>query len=181
MKIYNIAIVSGLLMLTDVWAESAVDYRYIIQGQVLDDNRQGISNQKVNVYKGKILLETDNTDAKGFYSLKLKLRDTDNKQVLRLRAGTNEALIRVAIDAKNITTSHIHQANFVAGKLIEGRLSNSLIPPWIYPIAGLLGIGFLAVKLEKRRKKKIQLQKDKVSGRQSTSNHHTKKKRRKKH
>ena len=181
MKTFIVVLVAGFLMITNAWAESEVDYRYNIKGYVLDENRQGIANQDVRIYRGRLLLEMVKTDTTGYYSLQLLLRNSDNRQILRLRAGAKEAEIRVKFDTEGLTASRVHEANFVAGKLIEGKLSQYLIPPWIYPIVGLLAIIFLAVKLEKRRKKKIQQKKDKLSGRQSLKNHISKKKRRRKH
>lgn len=181
MKILIMSLISMLLMSSPAWAQSGADYRYTIQGYILDDNNKPLVNQDIRVYKGKIMLDMVNTDSSGYYSLPLLLRDAENGQVLRLRTGGEEADIRVSIDPKATTTSHVHQANFVAGKLVEGRINNYLIPPWIYPLVGLAAIGLLAVKLEKRRKRKIQKKKDKLSGRQPGSSHHAKKKRRKKH
>lgn len=181
MKTFIFALVAGFLMIATAWAESEVDYRYNIRGYILDENRQGIANQDVRIYRGRVLLEMVKTDTTGYYSLQLLLRNSDNLQNLRLRAGEKEAEIQVTFDTEGLTVSRIHEANFVAGKLIEGKLSQYLIPPWIYPIVGLLAIIFLAVKLEKRRKKKIQQKKDKLSGRQSLSSHTSKKKRRRKH
>lgn len=181
MKTVILALVTGLLIISTSWAQSEVDFRYIIRGYVLDDNKQGIKNQHVRVYRGRVLVDMVNTDSDGFYTLKLNLRNADNQQKFKLRAGTDEADISISFDKEAPVKSRIHEANFVAGKLVEGRLSQYLIPPWIYPIGGLLMIGFVAVKLEKRRKKKIQQKKDKLSGRESTKNHHAKKRQRRKH
>lgn len=181
MKAFIVTLVAGFLMITNAWSQSEVDYRYNIRGYVLDENRQGMANQEVRVYRGRVLVEIVKTDTAGFYSLRLLLRNSDDQQILRLRAGETEAEIRVTFDTEGLTRSRVHVANFVAGKLIEGRLSQNVIPPWIYPIVGLLAIIFLAVKLEKRRKKKIQQKKDKLSGRQSSGSHNSKKKKRRKH
>lgn len=181
MKAFIVTLVAGFLMITNAWSQSEDDYRYTIRGYVLDENRQAMANQDVRVYRGRVLLEIVKTDTAGYYSLKLLLHNSDNQQILRLRAGEKEAEIRVTFDTEGITRSRVHEANFVAGKLIEGRLSHYVIPPWIYPIVGLIAIILLAVKLEKRRKKKIQLKKDKLSGRQSLSSHNSKKKKRRKH
>ena len=78
MKTFIVALVAGFLMITTAWAESEVDYRYNIRGYVLDENRQGIANQDVRIYRGRILLEMVKTDTTGYYSLKLLLRSSDN-------------------------------------------------------------------------------------------------------
>ena len=181
MKTFIAVFLTGLLMFTNALAEGEVNHRYNIQGYILDENDQGIANQEVKVYKGRLLLEIGKTDAAGLYSLKLKLHDSDNHQILRLRTGDNEAELKVTFDTDNADTLRTHQANFVDGKFIEGAITRFGIPSWIYPLAGLIFISFLAINLEKRRKKKIQQKKDKLSGRQSTGSHHARKKRRKKH
>jgi len=181
MKTFIAALFVGLLMISHAWAEADANYRYKIQGHILDENEQGMDKQEVKVYKGLILLDIGRTDSAGFYSLQLKLHESDNKQILRLKAGANEAEIKVILDPENSSTQRTHKANFVGGKYIEGDLTGFRFPTWIYPIVILIVISLLAIKLEKRRKKKIQQKKDKLSGRQSTSSHHAKKKRRKKH
>lgn len=181
MKAFIVTLVAGFLMITNARSQSEVDYRYNIRGYVLDENRQGMANQDIRVYRGRVLLEIVKTDTAGYYSLKLLLHNSDNRQILRLRAGKKEAEIQVTFDTEGSTRSRVHEANFIAGKLVEGRLSSYVIPPWIYPIVGLLAIIYLAMKLEKRRKKKIQQKKVKRSGRQSLSSHNSKKKKRGKH
>jgi len=181
MKIFFAALFAGLLVITHAWAEQEVKHRYNVQGYVLDENNKGLVNQQVKIFKGRILLEMGKTNSEGFYSLKFKLRDSDNQQILKLSVGAHEADLRVAFETDDFNTSKVHEANFVDGKFIEGALTQFRFPTWIYPIIGLIAISFLAIKLERRRKKKIQQHKNKLSGRQSVSSHHAKKKRRKKH
>ncbi|MCP4078213.1 MAG: hypothetical protein GY744_18765 [Gammaproteobacteria bacterium] len=181
MNTFIAAFFTGLLLVTNVWAEQQVKNRYQVQGYVLDENDKGLVNQQVKIFKGRILLEMGKTNAEGFYSLQFKLRDSDNQKLLKLTAGSNQAELRVTFDDKGSNALRVHKANFIDGKFVEGGLNGFRFPTWIYPIVGLIVISLLAVKLEKRRKKKIQQKKDKLSGRQSTSSHHAKKKRRKKH
>ncbi len=181
MKSIITALLASFMITTSIWAESDLNRRYNIQGYVLDNENNGISNQQIRLYKGRLLLEMVNTNSEGFYALKLKLRESDNQQTLKLSAGSNEAELTVAFDPDNLNTSQLHKAHFINGKFVEGNLPESGIPSWIYPLAGLIIISFLAVKLEKRRKRKIQQKKDKLSGRQSSNTHKTKKKRRRKH
>ena len=181
MKTLITVFLTGLLMLKNALAEGEVNQRYNIQGYILDENDQGMANQEVKVYKGRLLLEMGKTDATGLYSLQLNLHGSENQQILRLRAGDDEAELKVTFEADDLNTVRTHQANFVDGKFIEGAITSFGIPSWIYLLAGLIFISFLAVKLEKRRKKKIQQKKNRSSGRQSTSSHHAKQKRRKKH
>ena len=181
MKTFIVTFVVGLLMITNALAEHTVDHRYNIRGYILDENDQGIGGQDVKVYKGIVLLEMGKTDSAGFYSLHLHLHNSDNKKTLRLHAGQNEAELRVTFDAEDLNTIRVHEANFVAGKFVEGGITRFGIPPWIYPLLGLIAISYLAVILEKRRKSKIQQKKDRLSGRSSLNHHKSKKRRHKKH
>ena len=79
--------------------------------------------------------------------------------LLRLRAGPHESELRVTFDPGDTNTLRVHDANFVAGEYIEGELGHFRMPPWIYPVGGLLVLGVIVVLLEKRRKKKIKLDK----------------------
>jgi hypothetical protein len=46
----------------------------------------------------------------------------------------------------------VHDANFVAGEYIEEELGRFRMPPWVYPIGGLLVLDVIVVLLEKRAK-----------------------------
>lgn len=179
MKTYIITCVAAIMMITSAIAQNNSDHRFNIRGYVLDENKQAISNQLVKVYKGRILKETGSTDSTGFYSLNINVLNSGTQQVFRIRTGTQEAEFLATIDAESQQTTSTHKVNFVAGKFVQGDLGEFFIPTWIYPVTGFLIISFLAVKLEKRRKKKLQLKKNHLSGRSSSSSHRAKHKRRK--
>lgn len=164
-------------MFANAWADHEIDHRYNIRGYVLEAN-QGIAGLTVQAFLEGKLLETGKTDANGYYSLHLHLHDADHRRVLKLRADSQEAELRVTFKVGDATTARIHEANFVDGKFVEGALERFRIPTWSYAAGGLLLIIFLAVFLEKRRKKKIRLAKY-GSGEKSPSSTH--KKKRKKH
>jgi hypothetical protein len=180
MRTFIFAVVAGCLMITNVWAEHEVDHRYNIRGYVLDENQQGISNQNVRVFNGSSFLEETTTDSAGYYSLHLHLHNADNHRKLKLRAGQHEAELRVSFDAKDLNTSRIHEANFIGGEYIEGKLDRFRIPPWIYPVGGLLAIAVIVVFLEKRRKKKIKQKQAGSTEKAPAGTHKAKRKRRKK-
>lgn len=178
MRIFLLTLVTVCLMTTHAWAEHTVDHRYNVRGYVLDENRQGLSNQEVRVYDGNSMLEKSTTDASGYYSLHLHLHNPDNGRALILRAGEHEAELRVSFDPEDLNTQRVHEANFVGGEFVEGGLGKFRIPPWAYPVVGFLGLGIIVVFLEKRRKKKIRLKKSKSAETQSAHSHRPKKGRR---
>lgn len=169
----------GILVFANAWADHEVDHRYNVRGYILDRDEKGISNQDVQVFDGSKLLGKGKTDSAGYYSLHLHLHNEDRGRKLRLRSGSSEAEIRVTFDAADVSTLREHDANFIDGKFVEGSLSRFRIPPWAYPLAGLVLLGFIAVQLEKRRKKKLR-EKAAAHGDQHSSAGHKKKKKRKK-
>ena len=180
MRTFILALFVGCLTITNVWAEHEVDHRYNIRGFVLDGNQQGISNQDVRVFDGSSLLAETKSDLAGHYSLHLHLHDADNRRTLKLRAGTNEAELRVTFDPEDKNTPRVHEANFVGGEYIEGSLGRFRIPPWIYPVGGLLALAVIVVFLEKRRKKKIRQKQAGSTEKTPAGSHKAKKRRRKK-
>lgn len=87
------------------------------------------------------------------------MHNEDNRSIIKLRTGAHEAEVQVSFDPGDLNTLRVHNANFIAGELVESELSRSRIPPWIYPVGGFLALGVIAVLLEKRRKKKIRQKK----------------------
>ncbi len=175
-----IHIIVGCLLVSSVWAEHEVDHRYNIRGYVLDQNQQSISNADVQVFSDSGLLASTKTDSAGYYSLHLHLHNADNRRVLKLRAGPNQIELRVTFDPADLKTLRVHEANFVGGEYIEGSLGRIRIPPWVYPVGGLLALGFIVVILEKRRKRKIRQKKMESSEKPSSSSRKSKKRRRRK-
>jgi len=180
MKKILLAVIAGCLTITNVWAEHEVDHRYNIRGYVLDENQQGISNLNVQVFYGNSLLENGKTDLGGYYSIHLHLHNSDNRRILRLRAGTYESELRVTFDPGDINTLRVHHANFIDGKYVEGTLGRLRIPTWLYAVGGLLALGVIVVILETRRKKKIRQKMEMKIDKQTTGKRKSGKRRRKK-
>lgn len=178
MKVLFLVIATWSLFIANAWAEHEVDHRYNIRGYVLDKDQKAISNQEVQVFDGSNLLGTSKTDSVGYYSLHLHLHNDDRGRKLKLRSGSNEAELRVTFNTSDVSTLREHDANFVGSEFIEGKLGRFRIPPWIYPLAGIFLLGFIAVKLEKRRKKKLREKSLERTDRPSSGTH---KKKRKKH
>jgi hypothetical protein len=181
MKKLLIAIVTGCLLISNAWAEHEVDHRYNIRGYVLDENEQGINNLDVQVFDGSSLLETGKTDSSGYYSLHLHMHNEDNRRILRLRAGPHETELRVTFDPEDINTLRVHDVNFVAGEFVEGELGRFRMPPWIYPVGGLLALAVIVVALETRRKKKLKQKNIAAHEHHSSGKRKSKKRRGKKH
>jgi len=181
MKTILLAVITGCLTITNVWAEHEVDHRYNIRGYVLDENQQGISNLNVQVFYGNSLLENGKTDFGGYYSIHLHLHNSDNRRILRLRAGPYETELRVTFDPGDINTLRVHHANFINGEYVEGTLGRFRIPTWWYAVGGLLALGAIVVILETRRKKKIRQKMVKLNQKQPPGKHKSKRRRRKKH
>ncbi len=147
---------------------------------MLDENNRGIGNLDVVVSDGGGLLNSSKTESAGYYSIHLHLHNADNRRKLRLRAGLNEAELRVKFDPSDLNTLRVFDANFIAGEYFEGSLSRFRPPPWVYPLAGLFALGFILVMLEKRRKKKIRQNKAAASAKRFNSKYGQHRKQRKK-
>ena len=174
-------IIAGSLFFNNVWADHEPDHRYNIRGYVLNAKQQGINSLTVQVFAEGELLGTSKTDANGYYSIHLHLHNSDYHRILKLRAGSHEAELRVTFDVGDDTSARIHDANFVDGKYIEGSLGRFRIPSWSYVVGGLVLFIMTLVYLERRRKKKIRLAKFGTSDSHPPSRHRAKKSRRKKH
>ena len=174
-------LIAGSLFFNDVWADYEADHRYNIRGYVLNANQKGIDNLSVQAFAEGELLSTGKTDADGYYSLHLHLHNSDYHRILKLRAGSHEADLRVTFDVEDDTSARIHEANFVGGKFIEGNLDRFRVPSWSYAVGGLLLFMVILVFLERRRKKKIRLAKFGTSETSHPPGRKAKKSRRKKH
>jgi len=179
MKTIILAIIIGCLASTIAWAEHEADHRYNIRGYVLDENQRGIGNLNVEVLRDGSLLKSSKTDFGGYYSIHLHLHNSDKGQILVLRARPYESELRVSFDPGDTNTQRVHDANFVAGKYVEGALGRFRIPPWLYVVGGLLALGVIVIVLETRRKRKIR-QKMMVSSENQPSGKRKSKKRRRK-
>lgn len=166
-------------MVANAWAEHEVDHRYNVRGYILDANQKAVSDLNVQIFSDSELLGSITTDSSGFYSLHLHLHNADRGKTLLLRAGPNDAELRVNFDSSDKTTVRVHHANFVNGIFSEEPLSRFRIPAWAYPVGGLLLLGVIAIALETRRKKKIRQKMKHAHSSQAPSKHKAKKGKRK--
>ncbi len=167
-----------LLLTHNVFAEHEIDHRYQVHGYVLDAKEKPIAGRAVVVSDQGAVIARGKTDASGYYSLHLHLHNEDNRRVLQLRAGSAQADIRVSFDPHDLSTARVHDASFVAGKLVEADLGRWRISAWVYVLAGLGAIGTLLVVLEKRRKRKLRRQGAGLAGRPVAAEKRRKKNRR---
>jgi len=181
MKAAIFFLIAGSIFLNIARADHEADHRYNIRGYVLDANQKSIGNLIVEALAEGELLGTAKTGADGYYSLHLHLHNSDYHRILKLRAGSHEAELRVTFDPQDGTSARIHDANFVGGKFIEGSLGRYRIPSWSYAVGGLLLFIMVLIFLERRRKKKIRLAKFGTSEAHPPSRRKEKKSRRKKH
>jgi hypothetical protein len=181
MRTIVLFIFAGSLFFSNAWADHEADHRYNIRGYVLDAKQMGIDDLTVQAFLEGKLLETSKTDADGYYSLHLHLHNPDFHKILKLRAGSYQADLKITFDRNDDTSARIHDANFVDGEYIEGDISRFRIPSWSYAVGGLLLFMMILVYLERRRKKKIRLAKYAKSEMNHPSKHRAKKSRRKKH
>lgn len=169
------------MLSTSAWAEHEANHRYNVRGYVLDANQNGIRNLNVRIFSGSQLLGSITTDSDGYYSLQLHLHNSDRGQTLLLQAGQYEARLRIKFDASDQTAVRVHEANFIDGTFTESPLDRFRMPGWVYPVVGLFLLGFTAVMLETRRKKKIRQKIKAAHSNQQPTKHKSKKGRRKKH
>jgi hypothetical protein len=174
-------IIAGSFFCSNAWADHEPDHRYNIRGYVLDANQEGIADLTVQASADGQILGTSNTAADGFYSMHLHLHNADYHRILKLRAGSQQAELRVTFDRDDHTSARVHDANFVDGKYIEGNLARSRILAWSYAAGGLVLFMMILGYLERRRKKKIRLAKYGTGNAHHESKHRAKKARRKKH
>ena len=181
MRTIVLFIFAGSLFFNNVWADHEADHRYNIRGHVLDAKQRGIEDLTVQAFKEGKLLETSKTDADGYYSLHLHLHNEDFHRIIKLRAGSYQADVKITFDPNDDTSARIHDANFVDGEYVEGNLGRFRIPSWSYVVGGLLLFMMILIFLERRRKKKIRLAKYGKSEVNHPSKHKARKSRRKKH
>ena len=111
MRIIILSIIAGGLFFNNVWADHEPDHRYNIRGYVLNANQHGVDNLTVQAFAEGEILGTGTTNADGYYSLHLHLHNVDYNRVLKLRAGTYEAEMRVTFDVGDDTSARVHEAN----------------------------------------------------------------------
>ncbi len=143
---------SGLALATH-----EADHRYHIMGYVLDEKQMPLSGTDVSILMNNQVLGFGETDADGFYSIRLHLHDPDRGKKLQIKTAAGVADTRVTLTPGDRTTKRVHYANFSGGQFLEKKLPRRGFPVWGYGII-IVVIGTAAVMIErhiKRRKRRL--------------------------
>lgn len=132
--IIELLIVAVLLLLfaATAAAEHEADHRYDVRGYVLDEQKKPRPGVPVTILLGDQAIGSGRTDNKGYYSIRLHLHDSDIGKSLAIRAGNNQADIRMQAKHGDQATARLHHVNFVGREFVEEKLSMSSIPAWAY-------------------------------------------------
>ena len=150
------------------YSEHEADHRYTLQGYVLDKQKQGIANSSVKVMlEGKFIAQKI-TDSQGFYKAKLHLHDPDYGKELEIITDAGKGKVKIDFNLGDKKTERIHLINFVDGKMVEGKISSTALPEWIYFLVGavivlvvVIVMGSKSIKKKKKNKKQKQKKKQK--------------------
>lgn len=163
-------IVMSVLMLFGfmnvAFSEHEADHRYTLQGHVLDKQKKGIANSNVKVMLDGKFIAQKMTDSQGFYKAKLHLHDPDFGKELEIITDAGKGKVKIDFKLGDKKTERIHLINFVDGKMVEGEISNSAFPEWIYFLIGAVIVLVIVIvmgskSIKKKKKKKKQKQKKK--------------------
>jgi len=166
-------IVMSALMLSGLmnvaYSEHEADHRYTLQGYVLDNQKRGIANSSVKVMlEGKFVAQKM-TDSQGFYKAKLHLHDPDYGKELEIITDAGKGKVKIDFKPGDKKTERLHLINFVDGRMVEGKISNTTaFPDWIYFLIGavivlvvVIVVGSKSIKKKKKKKKQKQKKKHK--------------------
>jgi len=179
----RINLLAGILLLLAMFpahADHEPDHRYEVEGYLLDANRQPLPGIGLSISSSGQILGSTSSDSDGFYYLKLHLHDSSIGRKLVLNTADYSGTIIMTATAGDKTTRRLHYANFIAGKLVEGKLEGLATARWMYYAGGaLLIIIILAVVAQriKKRRKRHQRHAQKSAG----ARHHSKRRHRRKH
>ncbi|MDX1514494.1 MAG: GGIII-like transmembrane region-containing protein [Gammaproteobacteria bacterium] len=138
-------------------ATHETDHRYLVQGFVLDDQRQPRPGVTVSVSKDGDLLGQTVTDGRGRFSLQVHLHDQDIGSTLVVRAGGSRGEIRMQATPGDTTTRRVHHVSFIGGGLVEGELSVGIVSTWMYIAGGgavaALAVGFASARARRKKRK----------------------------
>lgn len=154
-----------LLFMGVALAEHEADHRYTINGYVLDKNDKGIAGSDVKIKLSGKLLAQKTTDSSGYYKAKLHLHDPDYGKDLEIITDAGQGKVKIEFTLGDKETERFHQINFVAGTLVEGKLTQKSVPQWMYIAAGviLVLVIVIAVGSNSRSKSRSKKSKDKKS------------------
>ena len=166
-----------------VLAWHATNPLYTVLGYVLADDKIPIEGVGVVVTLGDRAFGNTMTNAKGYYSIKGYLLDSDFGKELVLRAGKSRGKVLVipkVVNMGNKKKTYLHYVNFIGDKLVEDKLWR--LGRWV-PIyltaAGIVVVLGIAVMVVKQRRRN--LAKQRITAGQATPRRKHRKRKRKFH
>ena len=149
---------------------------------MLADDKTPIEDVGVVVTLGDRAFGNTKTNAKGYYSIKGYLLDSDFGKELTLRAGKSRGKVLVipkVVNMGNKKKTYLHYVNFIGDKLVEEKLwrLGRWIPMYLTAagIVVVLGIAVMVVKQRRRKLSKLKI----TSGQSIPRKKHRKRKRKK--
>ena len=137
---------------------------YTVLGYVLADNKTPIEDVSVVVTLGDRAFGNTVTNAKGYYSIKGYLLDSDFGKELTLRTGKSRGKVQVipkVVNMGNKRKTYLHYVNFIGDKLVEDKLWRlGRWMPMYLTAAGIvvvLGITVMVVKQRRRKFAKLKI------------------------
>lgn len=138
-------------------AEHEADHRYVVEGYVLDAAEQPRSGVNVSVSGSDGFLGSADTNAQGFYRVRLHLHNQDLGRRLTVRAGGHRAEIRVEFDPSDRTTPRVHELSFIGSRAVEEDLGFRGVPVWVYVLAAVLlaasAAAYAGSRIKKQRRR----------------------------
>ena len=165
-----------------VLAWHASNTSYTVLGYVQAEDETPIEGVGVVVALGDRAFGNTMTNAKGYYSIKGYLLDSDFGKELVIRAGKNRNKVQVipkVVSMGNKRKTYLHYVNFIGDKLVEDKLWR--LGRWMrmyLTAAGLLVVFGIAVMVVKQRRRKLAKQRI-TAGQATTRRKHRKRKRKK--
>ncbi len=133
-------------------------------GFVRGEKEQPIANSPVSIRLGNEVIGYQETNGQGYYRIRLHLHDVDLGKTLSVKTAAGEGAIRVTLTPGDAKTERVYYANLVGGKLIEGQISRSRYPTWLYAGAAVLVTAAIAVVTGHRRRRWVRSRSQAAAG-----------------
>ena len=177
---YLYCFITLLLWSGAVLAWHATNPLYTVLGYVLADDKTPIEDVGVVVTLGDRAFGNTMTNAKGYYSIKGYLLDSDFGKELTLLTGKSRGKVLVipkVVNMGNKRKTYLHYVNFIGDKLVEEKLwrLGRWIPMYLTAagIVVVLGVTVMVVKQRRRKLAKLKI----TSGQSTPRRKHRKRKR----
>jgi hypothetical protein len=118
-----LAVLLAALPLTPVLATNQADHRYDVRGYILDADRQPIPGVMVVARVDGKLMGSGRSDSNGYYQFRMHLHNSSLGRELRLKTPEYQGTVRISFEPGDASAQRLHYANFIDGKLVEGKLA----------------------------------------------------------